>query len=292
MASSRDLRNKIRSVTNTKKITRTMELVATSKAKKAQDRVVATTPYSTRLGELLVSLSRAGTVEHPLLGAQGRVRRTALLVITANRGLCGGYNSSVLHLAERIRAAELTDGRDVDVYVVGRKAISRMKFLRISVVESFTRFDDRPTFKDASAIADLFMGRFLAGEIDRAVVVSTRYLSAGSQVARANALLPIEPPPAESQEPNDTGGSVEFLFEPDPASILDALLPLSVQTVMYRLLVEAVASEQISRRMAMKRATDNAEEMIENYTRLYNRSRQAGITQQINEIVSGASALE
>lgn len=289
MASSRELRNKIRSITNTKKITRTMELVATSKAKKAQDRVTATRPYSETLQELLDSLAAAGSVDHPLLEKpENAAPRTAILIVTGNRGLCGGYNTSVLQLAERTRRAELGEsGREVDLYVVGRKGLARMKYLKWSVVSSYTEFDDRPLFRDAAEIADLFMDRYLAGEVDRVKIISTRFISLGTQTADVSTLLPIEPPETDGQ-----GVETEFIFEPGPEEILGELLPLSVRNMIYRLLVEAAASEQIARRMAMKRATDNAEEMIENYTRLYNRTRQASITQQITEIVGGASALE
>lgn len=289
MASSRELRNKIRSISNTKKITRTMELVATSKAKKAQDRVIATRPYSETLQELLDSLAAAGTVDHPLLEKQENAeKKTVLLMVTGNRGLCGGYNSYVLQLAEKLRNAEIAEeGRSVDLYVVGKKGLSRMAYLNWSVVDSFTNFDDQPSFKDASEIADLFMDLYLNGQADRVKIVSTRFISLGTQTADAATLLPIEPPAADDQS-----GGTEFIFEPTPEEILGELLPLSVRNFVYRLLVEAAASEQIARRMAMKRATDNAEEMIENYTRLYNRTRQAGITQQITEIVGGAAALE
>ena len=290
MASARDLRKKIKSVTNTKKITRTMELVATSKAKRAQDRVVATRPYSEKLAELLQSLAQAGTVEHPLLRQEGRAKRTALLIVTSNRGYCGGYNVNVMHMAEKLRSEELAAGREVDVYAIGGKAVARLRYLNVPAVERYTHFDDRPSFLEVAEVGGLLMRRFLAGEVDRVLVVSTRFISAGTQRAQLSSILPIQPP-REDGEPSETT-AVEFIFEPDPQSILDELLPLSVQNAFYRLLVEAAASEQIARRIAMKRATDSADEIIDFYRKLYNRTRQAGITQQINEIVSGASALE
>ena len=289
MASARDLRKKIKSITNTRKITRTMELVATSKAKRAQDRVIATTPYSEKLTAALGRLAEAGTVDHPLLEKETGSNKVAVLLITANRGLCGGYNSNTLSMAEKLRMQLLNDGKEVDLYVVGRKGMQRMKFLKLPVLESWADFDDRPSFKDAADIADLFIQKFVGGEVGRVMVVSTRFLSAGRQEAQRTQLLPIESP---SSGEESSGKAVEFIFEPTPAEILEELLPLSVKNVFYRLLVEAVASEQIARRVAMKRATDSADEMIQDYTRMYNRSRQAGITQEINEIVSGASALE
>lgn len=294
MASARDLRKKIKSITNTRKITRTMELVATSKAKRAQDRVIATTPYSEKLTDLLRRLAEAGTVEHPLLEKSEASKKTAILIITANRGLCGGYNTNVLAMAEKLRAQILNDGGEVDLHVVGRKGLQRMKFLKLPVVEGHSDFDDRPSFRDAAGIAENLIRQFVAGDVSRVVVVSTRFLSAGRQEARISQVLPIESPDdaGGSAGGEESGRAVDFIFEPTPSEILEELLPLSVKNVFYRLLVEGVASEQIARRVAMKRATDSADEMIQDYTRMYNRSRQAGITQEINEIVSGASALE
>jgi F-type H+-transporting ATPase subunit gamma len=298
MASARDLRKKIHSIQNTRKITHTMEMVATSKAKRAQDRIKATTPYSERLAELLLNLARAGTVRHPLLAAGAengppagaRHKITALLAITGNRGFCGGYNANVLRMAEKLIAEERAAARETEVYMVGRKGIAYFRFLKMKVQQGYTQFDDRPSYKEAAVLAETLMERFLGGAVDRVAAVSTRYLSAGSQKAQALQVLPIEPPPVAAGEKK--AGAIEFIFEPDPATILEALLPLSIKTLVYRLLVEAAASEQIARRLAMKLATDNAEEMIRSYTRKYNRSRQAGITQQISEIVGGASALE
>ncbi len=291
MASARDLRKKIRSISNTRKITRTMELVATSKAKRAQDRLKATTPYSQKLAELLFHLSQAGSVDHPLLRAPEDRKQSALLVITGNRGLCGGYNTNVLRLAERTLAQEKEAGRSIDVYLAGRKGINRFRFLRLPVKESYTQFDDRPSFGDAAALAQIFIDRFLRGEVDRVLAASTRYLSAGSQKPELAQVLPIIPPRVADPVKKKIA-ALEFIFEPSSSAILEAILPLSVKNLIYRLLVEAAASEQLARRLAMKRATDSAEEMIKTYTRKYNRSRQASITQQINEIVTGANALE
>ena len=248
-----------------------------------------TTPDAEKLTAALGRRAEAGTVDHPLLETETGSNKVAVLLITANRGLCGGYNSNPLSMAEKLRMQLLNDGKEVDLYVVGRKGMQRMKFLKLPVLESWADFDDRPSFKDAADIADLFIQKFVGGEVGRVMVVSTRFLSAGRQEAQRTQLLPIESP---SSGEESSGKAVEFIFEPTPAEILEELLPLSVKNVFYRLLVEAVASEQIARRVAMKRATDSADEMIQDYTRMYNRSRQAGITQEINEIVSGASALE
>jgi len=298
MPSAKDLKRKIRSISNTKKITRTMEMVATVKSKRAQDRIKATTPYSRKLAEILQSLAGSGSITHPFLSPREPVRRSLALVVTGNRGLCGGYNSNVLHLAERWLAAEREAGRETRLQVSGKKGIARFRFLKAGVEKSYTHIDDRPAFKDAGEIAEEFMKRFLAGDVDRVLVFSTRYHSSSIQKPAEAQLLPIASPASTAEEAGKAGakggrgGTIDFIFEPDRDAILKALLPLSVKNALYRLFVEAAASEQVARRVAMKLATDNAEEMIRMYTRSYNRQRQAGITQQIMEIVAGAEALD
>jgi F-type H+-transporting ATPase subunit gamma len=313
MASAKDLKKKIRTVTNTKKITRTMEMVATVKSKLGQNRIRAMTPYSTKLAEILASLAGSGSISHPLLGSgegSRAARPSVLVVVTGNRGLCGGYNANVLRVAEDWLEEEEKKGRKAEVYMVGKKGVSRFRFLKIAVAKTFTHIKDLPSFKDTEEIADDLMRRFLAGEIDRVVIAATRYISASQHRPAEMQLLPIVgvAPEGEKEEtagargapekapPGKAGpaksATVEFIFEPNREEILKALLPLSVKNAFYRILVEAAASEQIARRIAMKLATDNAEEIIKTYTRRYNRQRQAGITQQINEIVSGAEALD
>jgi F-type H+-transporting ATPase subunit gamma len=309
MASAKDLKKKIRSVTNTKKITRTMEMVATVKSKLGQNRIRAMTPYSTKLAEILASLARSGSISHPLLGSGEGIRAAGtslLVVVTGNRGLCGGYNTNVLRLAEDWLEEEKKKGRKAEVYMVGKKGATRFRFLKIPVAKTFTHIKDLPSFQDTEEMCEELMRRFLAGEVDRVVIAATKYYSASHHKPAEVQLLPIsgvapggeeKPAPAGAKEPEGKAGSkkpapVEFIFEPNRQEILRALLPLSVKNAFYRILVEAAASEQLARRIAMKLATDNAEEIIKAYTRRYNRQRQAGITQQITEIVSGAEALE
>jgi F-type H+-transporting ATPase subunit gamma len=290
MASAKDLRRKIKSISNTKKITRTMELVAAAKSKKTQKRVEASTPYSRKLTELLESLRAAGTVDHYLLKEPERFERSALLAVTANRGFCGGYNTNVLAMAVGFLEAERQAGRETDVSLIGKKGIARFRFHRLPSHAQYTHIEDKPSFRDAEELARGFMERFRKGEVGRVAVVSTRYYSAGSQKPALTQILPIEAPKAGAA--GDARKTArEFIFEPDPRTILESLLPFSVSNLLYRLLVEAAACEQIARRVAMKLATDNAEEVIRAYTRMYNRRRQAGITQQITEVVSGADAL-
>jgi F-type H+-transporting ATPase subunit gamma len=288
MSSAKELKKKIKTTTNTKKITRTMEMVATARSKAAQNRVQASAPYSSKLAEILRGLAAAGTVAHRFLEPAAKVERSVLVVVTGNRGLCGGYNSNVLGMAERWLSSESKAGRQVDLHVIGKKGISRCKFLKVAVAKAYTHIENRPSFQDADELAQSYMAQYLSGEVQRVVVVSTRYLSASAQKPVESQLLPIPVAAAEGGAPKAT----EFIFEPDRQTILDALLPLSVSQAFFSLLLQAAVSEQIARRVAMKLATDNAEEMIRSYTRAYNRQRQAGITQQITEVVTGAQALE
>lgn len=291
MPSAKDLKKKIRTVSNTRKITRTMEMVATVKAKQTQDRIKATAPYSEKLAEILDSIAASGSIAHPFLTAPERVSRNLVLIVSANRGLCGAYNTHLLNKAEKWIVNERSAGRETEVHMIGKKGIARFRFRQETVAESYTHIGDRPSFKDAEELADTFMQRFLDREVQRVVVFSTRYFSAAVQRPVEMGLLPIVPPEASKDPAAGTPGVAEFVFEPDRERILESLLPLSVKNALYRLLIEAAACEQIARRIAMKLATDNAEEMIHLYTRNYNRQRQAGITKQIMEIVGGAEAL-
>lgn len=297
MASARDLRKKIRSISNTSKITRTMEMVATAKSKRAQSRIVAMLPYSDKLGDILHHLREAGTVEHPLLDDREPVKRNILLVLTANRGLCGGYNSNLLSLTEKWLAEEEAEGRETDVYVSGRKGISRFRFLKRPTVAQYSHFDDRPSFKETEELSSEFLRLFLERKVDRVVVASTRYVSTSVQRPEITQVLPIEAAGTsggvgDGHQGEGATATRDFIFEPERRVILETLLPLSVKQVVFRLFLEAATCEQLARRIAMKLASDNAEEMIGLYTRQYNRERQAGITQQIMEVVTGAEALQ
>ncbi len=301
MASAKDLKKKIRVISNTKKITRTMELVATAKSKRAQDRVNATTPYLKALGGILRALDGSGTAKHRLLQAPEEETKTLLFVVSANRGFCGGYNTNVLALAQMTMRDEESAGRKTEIYMAGRKGVAKFRFLRIPVAKTFLNLDSWGGFADAVAVADELIGRFLSGEVTKVLAICTHYHSAGVQKPAVLQLLPLTAPAtpgaAAEKGKGKNGGAAaaratDFIFEPDPRTILDALIPFSVRMAFFRLVLEANTSEQIARRTAMKIATDNAEDMIRFYTRFYNRTRQAGITQQINEIVGGAGALD
>ena len=293
MAGRKDIKKKITSISNTRKITRTMEMVAAAKSKQTIDRVEASTPYSSKLTELLNSLTGGQNVDHFLVREKEKIQKSALLVVTANRGLCGGYNTNVANLAEKWVRAEQAEGREAHVMMVGKKGISRFRFRKVEVAEKRTDIEDKPSFSQASEIAGGFIESFRKGEVDRVLVAVTRYHSAVVQQADLFQLLPIIPPETEGDDGEDAPQqNTDFIFEPDPARILEDLLPFSVKHTMYRLLLEAAAGEQIARRVAMKLATDNAGELTRFYTGKYNRERQASNTQQIMEIVGGAEALD
>ena len=293
MAGLKDIKKKITSISNTRKITRTMEMVAAAKSKQTIDRVEASTPYSSKLTELLNSLTGGQNVDHFLVREKEKIQKSALLVVTANRGLCGGYNTNVANLAEKWVRAEEAEGREAHVLMVGKKGISRFRFRKVEVAEKRTDIEDKPSFSQAAEIADGFIESFRKGEVDRVMVAVTRYHSAVVQQADLFQLLPIIPPEAEGDDEGEAPQqNTDFIFEPDPVRILEDLLPFSVKHTMYRLLLEAAAGEQIARRVAMKLATDNAGELTRFYTGKYNRERQASITQQIMEIVGGAEALD
>ncbi|NCF99552.1 MAG: ATP synthase F1 subunit gamma [Planctomycetia bacterium] len=289
MANARELKNKIRSVSNTKKITRTMEMISTAKAVVCQKRIEKTQPYGDKLSEILKDLGGAGgdaeSGEFPLLRVPETSRREALLVVTANRGLCGGYNTNVLKLAEKFIREKNNEGIEVDVYVAGKKGIARFRYLDMEVAGKFMQFEDRPTFDEAEEVFEPVMNDFEKGKIDGISLVFTHYESSSRQSPQLRQLLPL----AVSEE--EGGGGKDFILEPDPEMILGRLLPLSLKMQFFQALVEAAASEQIARRIAMKNATDNAEEMAKTYTQLYNRTRQASITQEILEVIGGVEVM-
>ncbi|MFZ5630593.1 MAG: ATP synthase F1 subunit gamma [Spirochaetota bacterium] len=288
MATSKEIRNRIGSVQNTKKITRTMELVSTAKAKKAVDKVVASRPYADKISELIKSLAAQGEVaDHPLLRKHPHVRRALVVVVTANRGLCGGYNANVLRLAMQQIEDYKKAGVEVIVHLIGKKAISTFNYLKIPFAASFTHLDDKLTFADAQKFAEDYMERFSLEQVDKIDLVYTRYVSSAVQKPVSESILPVEIPASEKAHK-----TLPFIFEPDPQAILQSLLPKAICQNLYQSLLDAMASEQIARRIAMKNATDAASDMIKALTKEYNRVRQAKITQEIAEIVGGAAAIQ
>jgi F-type H+-transporting ATPase subunit gamma len=292
MAKSQELRRRIKSVQNTRQITKTMEMVATSRLKRAQDRVVAARPYAEALGDVIGRLYDPAYVEQfPLLRQpEGSGGRVALVFITSNRGLCGGFNANLIRMAES-RLEELqADGADVELHAIGRKGIGFFKYAGRPLTTARDDIGDRPTAAHAVEVIEPLMSRFAAGDLDAVEVIFAKFNNA---ISTPPTLLPVLPIRASAATGASDGGvQPYYLLRPSARAILEAVLPLYVENQMYRALVETAASEHGARRTAMKSATDNAGEMIDNLRRTYNRARQAQITQEIAEIVGGAEALK
>lgn len=266
-----------------------MEMVSTAKAKKATNKVNAAKPYAMLTAELVASLSGlADVIQSPYLRHPSKIKKVAILAITANRGLCGGFNSNLLRLVRNRVEEWKSKGVEVEIHAGGKKAIAYFKFMKIQTTSSYTNLDDKAGAKEAIALANYFMERFATEAVDVVEVISTHYISAATQRPEIYQALPIE---MKSNEGAAKGGGVEVLYEPDPKTILENLLPLVIRTAFTRIIFESAASEHIARRVAMKSATDAAGEMIKLLTRGYNRVRQAKITQEISEIVGGAEAI-
>ena len=286
MAKGRELKGRIKSVENTRKITRTMEMVATSKMKRAQERVTAARPFATVLTEVISSLySRELAERFPLLRQPATVRRAALLVLTSNRGLAGGFNSNIIKEARSVLARLEEKNVEVELHVVGRKGIGYFRYVGRALANTRTDLSERPTGADAAALVDGLMDRFAAGALDAVYVVSAKFKSALSTPPHTEQILPVKPPEGK-------GPVRDYLLFPSAEAILTELLPAYVRNLVYRALVENEAGFQGAQRTAMKNATDNANEIINVLRRNYNRARQANITQEISEIVGGAAALE
>ena len=280
MASQRDIRRRIGSVKNIKQITRAMQFVAASKLKRAQEATLAARPYSTKLEEVLADLATvlSGT-DHPLL-AQREGGKRLIVLITTDRGLAGALNSNTIRFASR----EIIDNPgDLSVVTVGRKGRDAMRRARVPLEAHFAGFGDRPSFADVLAVARLVSDDFLAGTYDRVDIIYSRFISTLSQRPVMAALLPI-------RASDDTEGipGNQFIFEPSPAAVLETLLPRYVATRLYQAVLEAKASEESSRMVAMKNATENAETLIDDLTLAYNKVRQANITREMIEIATGA----
>ncbi len=286
MANAREIKRRIRSVENTRKITGTMEMVATSKLKRATDRVHATRPYAEAMAEIVRGLySPALAEEFPVLRQPEHPRRVAVLLMTANRGLAGAFNANLIRETQRVMEQLRSAGKEVELHVAGKKGIAYFKFRGEPMATMDTDVGDNPTVSDASRLVESLSEAFAAGDVDGVYVISSEFRSAMSTPPVVRQLLPIEG--GENASSGDA-----FILSPDGPTILARLLPAYVRNVVYRSLVENAAAEQGARRTAMKNATDNAGDMLETLTRTYNRARQAQITQEIAEIVGGAAALE
>lgn len=300
-AQVRVLRQRIRSAKGMKKITKAMELVATSRIAKAQARVEASLPYAQAITGVLTALASNARIDHPLLTPREQVRRAGVLLITADRGLAGGYSSNAIRTAESLIARLKADGKEPVLYVIGRKGVTFYRFRNRDIAASWTGFSEQPGFSDAREVGETLIKAFTAGAddaeghagadgivgIDELHIVYTEFKSLMTQTPVTRIIGPMQ----VEDRPRSEGLLPAYEFEPEAEALLDALLPKYINTRIYAALLESAASESASRRRAMKSATDNAEEMIEKYTREMNSARQAGITQEISEIVGGANAL-
>lgn len=285
MQSAKEVRRRIKSVDNTKQITKTMEMVATSKLKRATDRVRAAEPYSDALGVVVKSLYAPEFAERfPVLRQPESIQNVAIVLMTANRGLCGGFNANLIREARLLRESLQDKGIEPEVHSVGRKGMAYFRFRKVELASTYNEVGDAPTVEDAETIIGSLRERFEAGELDQLLLVSAEYKSALSTPPRVMELLPIRPP--EGAVSADS-----YILSPGADLILTRLLPAYIRNTVFKALVENSAAEQGARRTAMKNATDNAGDMLETLTRNYNRARQAQITQEISEIVGGAEGL-
>jgi len=286
-------RRRIKSVQSTKKITRAMELIAASRIAKAQQRVRTSKPYAEEITRVITAVASQTAVDHPLTTEKENPSRAAVLVVTSDRGLAGAYNANALRTAEGLFSLLRTEGKEPLVYAVGRKAVAYFRFRGRPVAQTFTGFSEQPDYESAKAAADALIEAFVtdtdAGGVDEIHLVYTEFASALTQRAAARRILPmvIE----ETDEPPASGPLPLYEFEPSGEGVLDALLPRYVESRLFAAMLESAAAESAARRRAMKAATDNAEDLIKALTRAANSARQAEITQEISEIVGGASAL-
>ena len=286
----RILRRRISSIDATKKITRAMELIAASRIVKAQGRVQAAKPYSEKVTDVIANLAGGGAgVDHPLLAQPGDINRVAYVVIAADRGLCGGYNNNVLRAVERSIDSDRAAGRDYALILSGKKAAGYFSFRGYDVHAAFEGFSDQPNYSDAKAMAESVAELFENGEAQQVQLAYTRFLSMGSQEVTVDQFMPLEASEIGAEATEEAGGGYEF--EPEPSEILGRLLPRYAEARLYAALLEASASEHAARQRAMKAATDNAEDLKINLTRIMNRARQDAITTEIMEIVGGAEAM-
>ena len=300
-ATLRELRGRIRSAGSIKKITKAQELIATSRIGRAQNRLRSARPYALEITAMLTNLAAEAALDHPLLVERDEPKRAGILVVSSDRGLCGGYNSNVFRRAEELFSLMRQEGKTPIVYTVGRKALNYYRFRNWKITESWSGFSEQPTYENAQEIASTLVDAFLAGAddvgddpgpdgilgVDELHIVSTEFKSMMSQSAVAHRIAPMVVEYVEEE----TGPRTLYSFEPDATTLFDALLPRYLATRVYAALLESAASELASRQRAMKSATDNADDLIKALTLEANRERQAQITQEISEIVGGANAL-
>jgi F-type H+-transporting ATPase subunit gamma len=295
MAKTRALVKRRKAIRNIRKITRTMELIATARFKKAFDRAVEAEAYTRKIAELAADLSASAVdVTHPLLEKRAQVKNSLLLVISSNRGFCGGYNASILREASACIRQIQDEGVTLHPELSGKRAISFFRFQGIRAEATFTHFEYKPTFEEVEELANRYIAAYISGQVDRVEVAYMKFLNSARQVPVVETLLPLAAAPAEAMRRGTpvTARPVEYEFLPSARDILEELLPVSFKVRLFKCFLDAAVSEQTARRVAMKSATENADEMIKTLTRQYNRARQAQITKEIAEVIGGAEALK
>ncbi len=297
MAKARALDKRRKSVRNIRKITRTMELIANARFKKAMDRAVAANSFAQRITELLAAVVETGVqVQHPLLEAHATVKHAALLVLTANRGLCGGYNSGVLRAAAARWTELKAEAPNVSVEVVGKRGIAGLRYRGVHLDQAYTHFGDEPKFVDVDVVAGRLMDAYMLHDLDRLDVAYTKFINASKQVVVVETLLPlgglgVETKPASQADTAASSREMRYDFLPSAESILHEVVPACFQVRLFKCFLDGSVSEQIARMVAMKSATENASDMIKRLSTAYNRARQGQITNEIMEIIGGAEAL-
>ncbi|MDG2222392.1 MAG: ATP synthase F1 subunit gamma [Rubripirellula sp.] len=294
MANARALDKRRKSIRNIRKITRTMELIATARYKKAMDRANAVSAYTDRLSQIVNSLAAAGTeVQHPLLEQRENPKSARILVLSSNRGLCGGYNSSVLRTTlPQIEELKRSIG-EVGVDVSGKRGIGGLKFRGVEADRQYTQFEDQPAYDEVEKIASGYLEQYITGQMDRLDVVYTRFVSTSKQIATIETLLPLGSLESDDASKDLGGeGSGEYEFLPSAESILEEVVPTSFKTKLFKCFLDSAVSEQVARMIAMKGATESAGDMIKQLSMTYNRARQSQITGEIMEIIGGVEALE
>jgi F-type H+-transporting ATPase subunit gamma len=300
MAKTRALVKRRAAVQNIRKITRTMELIAAARFKKAMDRAQKAEAFTRKIAELAADLTTsATTVRHPLLEKRETVKNCLLLVLTSNRGLCGGYNASIIREANRRVRQIQQEGVGLKLELSGRRAILYFRYQKIAADKTYTQFEDKPTFEEVDQLANRYLEEYIAGRIDRVEVAYMKFLRASEQQAVVETLLPLSAVAPEvrqrhspSAEAKPAGPPVQYEFYPGAQDILQEILPVSFKVRLFKCFLDAAVSEQIARRVAMKAATENAEKMIKTLTLQYNRARQAQITKEIAEVIGGVEALK
>lgn len=292
MAKARAVLKRLKAVRNIRKITRTMELIATARFKKAMDRATEAAAYTAKIAELAADLAQSATdFSHPLMEIRQERKTGVLLVLTSNRGLCGGYNSGVLKLAlQKMREAPAA-GQKLILEVSGKRGLNFLRFQKATADRSYTNFEDKPGFDEVEAIAGRLIQMYVAREIDWVDVAYVKFLSASKQIATVETLLPLSKPDAEAGAEQKSAAPIQYEFLPSAGEILEELLPAAFKSRLFKCFLDAAVSEQIFRMVAMKGATENAGDMISNLSRVYNRARQSQITSELSEIIGGAEAL-